>query len=385
MSTHRNHGSTPQQARRTNQGAILRRLLSSGPANRGELAAEMGLSAGSVTRVLGTLVDAGVVRDMDPVISGRGRPMVPVDVAEESRHIIAVHIGLDHITAGRLTLGGRIDARDHRPHTGSITEVLDLITNVVAGLVASSPAPLLGVGLALSGSLDEHAQIIHRHPLLPWRDVSLADLLAPRLDIPLFVGSNIAAHALADMTWGRVQTSNFAHLYVGNMVELAIVVEGVIRSGSGVDGAGIDDVLIPLDDDTVGRCADLLTDRSVVARALEQGLSRDQVSFDTPLEDQGPVMRELLGQRAAHVGKLILHLDGLIGLDDVVVSSGVLASQGQLTDVARVLEQSGRQHSPRLIPGGSVEESLLQAAAAVVVAQFLNDPIGSAGTPLPTG
>ncbi|MGK4591744.1 hypothetical protein [Amycolatopsis sp. w19] len=101
-------GSRPRQARQANTAAVLQLLVRSGPLARGDIAKELSLNHGSVSRIIEPLLSAGVVRELAERSTGArvGRPRVPVALDSSSRYAVGVHFGLERTTLGLIDLSG---------------------------------------------------------------------------------------------------------------------------------------------------------------------------------------------------------------------------------------------------------------------------------------
>ena len=123
-----------EDVRRHNLSLILTQLVRSGPSARSELARATGLTQGSVTALTKALVDVGVIRELEPLVIAKGRPITKLALAADSIAILAVQLSADDVTALLTTLGGDELLRVSRPHgrpMGDAPAVLDVLADVV--------------------------------------------------------------------------------------------------------------------------------------------------------------------------------------------------------------------------------------------------------------
>ena len=107
---------TQEEVRRHNLGVLLRLLHVRGPTSRADLTAVSGLNRSTVRALTTELADAGLVREAAPVgRGGAGRPSILVEPRSEHVWALAVDIGVEHLSAARIGLGGVVlDRRQSR-------------------------------------------------------------------------------------------------------------------------------------------------------------------------------------------------------------------------------------------------------------------------------
>src|SRR5689334_6307114 len=96
--------------RRDSAGDVLRAVLDHGPIARSSVARATRLSAASVSGVVTSLLDRGLVREVPEAAGppGIGRPHVPLDIEADRVAVIGVHIAVPHTTVALLDLRGQI-------------------------------------------------------------------------------------------------------------------------------------------------------------------------------------------------------------------------------------------------------------------------------------
>ena len=374
----------PRQLRDVNEIAVLRRLIAAGPSSRMEIAQELGLTQGPITRIVGRLMERGLVRespDRVPAV-GRGRPKVPIEVVGDARMIIGAHIGLQHLTIGVAGVDGKPLRAIQVDHDGTWSGTLEQIADFVSEIEQGSSASLLAVGVIIGGVVDGNRGALAAHDALGWQHVEMREELSQRLGQPVFVESSARAHAQADVLFGTAgDVQNFLHVFVGNIVEVATVVDGRVRPGR--DGAAGDVSSWILGDDH-GRAitaGDALGDQHVLARARAGGVIAAGEGLAQLVaqagQDDGAEARTLLLDRAAHVGRLLAQLDALLAPEMIVISSGVVAVDGAL-EAASAAMQAARPtvRVPQLRMTRYGSNPLVSAAVAVVLDRTLLDAGG---------
>jgi predicted ArsR family transcriptional regulator len=91
-------GARPDEARRHNRAALLRRLHVDGPTTRATLATELGLNRSTIKAVVDGLAESGVVTEAVPVRrTGAGRPSLMVLPDPQAAVVLSVDIRVDRV------------------------------------------------------------------------------------------------------------------------------------------------------------------------------------------------------------------------------------------------------------------------------------------------
>lgn len=228
--------------RALNRRLVLRLLREDGPTSRTALAGRSGLSNGAITRIVGELIDEGLLTERSVGVSTGGRRPVLLDLDTSARVVAGLKLMDGVILAVLADIKGAVvaDARVSLPSHG-IDAVLDRADIVVRGLLAEAGVErerLAGIGLCMPGSVDWRAGICRVTPFFGWRDVPVAGLLGERAGVPVAVDNDVNALALAESLFGpNREARDFAVVTFGRGVGAGLVQGGrVYRGVSG--GAG---------------------------------------------------------------------------------------------------------------------------------------------------
>jgi len=225
------------------------------PPSRAQIASATGLARGTVTGLVDLLIEAGLVRELDPVVVARaGRPAVPLAPTPGRVAGVGMEVNVDYLGLRAVDLAGgvlvetveRADLRGSDPDA-----VLDRLAQLAAPVLASLAADgvrVAGTALALPGLVDRVTGPLRYAPNLGWRDVDVVGRLAAHpvlADLPPRVANeaNLAARAEAHARRGRVAPS---FLYVSGEVGVggALVLDGEIFLGRHGWGGEIGHVVV---------------------------------------------------------------------------------------------------------------------------------------------
>ncbi len=380
--------------RAANAATVLRTVLDHGPIARSGIAQLSGLSPAAISRQCTDLAGLGLLRELPELGPGGsvGRPQIPVDLhtGNASGPVVGgVHIGVPSSTFGVVDLRGQVLARRTFTHEGIRKE--DLPSVVVHGLRAFLTAavggrPLLGVGAAMGGWIEPETGTVVRHDALGWRQNRLAATFSAALGLPVRIDNHARAIAQSEILFGRpTARRSLVHLFVGNVVDAAFGIAGVVHNGLR-SGAG-DVAHLPVPDNTAacpcGRlgCLGVAASDTVLARtAVHRGIIPDpEVALLVDAAAAGDARADrLLRVRARVVGRAIALLLDILNPDLVVITEFSSVREpayleeirGAAVDASHVCDDPGRIVTPHAGPG-----VLPVAAGTVVLSRLFRNPL----------
>jgi predicted NBD/HSP70 family sugar kinase len=229
--------------RRNNLQVVLRHLSVVGPDSRAGIAARAGLTPSTVSRLVGELIQLGLVREsgVDASLPPRrtGRPATRLEL--DGRHVLALgaEVNVDYIAVLGTDAAGRelhhtrlpFDAVAAGPQR-SAEALAALCAQAVRTIVAAAAAPVTVAGLtvAVPGLVDATHGVVTEAPNLHWTGFPFGDALARQPGMarrPVNVGNDANLGALAEYRVG-------SHAGVPNLV----YVTGEVGIGGGVIAGG---------------------------------------------------------------------------------------------------------------------------------------------------
>lgn len=316
-------------ASRAGPGVVLRTVLAHGPVARSTIARLTGLSPAAVSRHCAGLLEHGLIAEVGrpPERGVMGRPHVPLDI-DVARHAVGgVHIAHEHSTLAVLDLRGRVLEQRLIPHQHR--EPRQLLSSVATGLReflrATVPERMpLAVGVAVGGWVDSEAGVLVEHSSLGWRNVRIRELFAEQTGLPVRTDSHARALAQAERLFGAARAGDSVlHLFVGNVVDAAIVTGGQTHRGWRSAAGGL--AHLPLGEAGV-RCRhghDGCLEATVADTAWAQRAAG--VAFAELLDaarSGDPGALELFVARAKLVGRAAALLFDLVSPEVLVVTEG---------------------------------------------------------------
>jgi glucokinase len=148
----------------------------------------------------------------------------------------SVDLGGTNLKAALGTADGTVLCSDSRPTLSyeGPQGVLDRMAGLVAELAQRQGVALAGVGIAVPGLIDLKAGRTRFMPNFPgkWRDVAVRDILAPRLQCPIYLLNDVRTATLGELCYGHGRTvQSMAFFSVGTGIGGGVVLDGRLRLG----------------------------------------------------------------------------------------------------------------------------------------------------------
>ncbi len=239
-----------------NTSRVLRAIWLNGPISRVELANLLDLDKSTVTKIVATLSETGII---EPVAEGKagprgGRRPIYLTVRPAYGCILGLEIRTDAYLVSLVDLSGEVLSTrvgQVRFAGRELSELFVAILTAERELIESTGMPLLGIGLGVSGLVNPMEGIIYQSiPLSIIRPTNFFDEAAKRLHIPVKIDNDancccwgeLTAHAedrpqnllfvLGELRTEFREPDSEEPGFTTFAVGFGLVVDGKVRSGS---------------------------------------------------------------------------------------------------------------------------------------------------------
>lgn len=219
-----------------NRTQILK-LLRYHPMSRAEIARKMGLTRASTSLIIADLLSEGLVYEMEPVASLRGRTPTPLTLSNNASYAVGIYINRDGCTAGVADVGGNLLMQEHI-RLGDEPEKLESLCRAIIEMMQRTKIPIekfCGIGISAPGPLDgESGRILNPTRFDLWHQTYIAPVLRERVGLSAFLENN--ASCLASYHYGRPESKsseNFMLLLVDSGIGSGIISRGKVFKGAG--------------------------------------------------------------------------------------------------------------------------------------------------------
>jgi predicted NBD/HSP70 family sugar kinase len=232
--------------RERNRERVVGVLRMLGATSQADIARATGLSRTTVSTLVASLKDSGLVFEIDPKASDArgGRPGIQLVLRESSRAVIGIDFGHSHIRVAVADLAhnvlaermGELDV-NHRAF-----DALDASARMVDEVLAESGLSrdvVICAGIGIPGPVDRARGTVGSATILPgWLGLRIASEMEQRLGVPVEIENDANCGALAELTWGAGRDcTNFAYIKAATGIGAGLVVDGrLLRGASGTAG-----------------------------------------------------------------------------------------------------------------------------------------------------
>ncbi len=243
--------------------------------DRAGVAAATGLTPQAVSKVLGRLVEHGLVEICGQRRQGVGKPASIYRLVPGSRHAVGFHVARTTLRTVLTDLAGTVLDSTVTPLPPDFTpgQLLDAMR-------AAVPAPqrpagrLVGAGIGMVGPLDHAAGIVRdAHRLRHWHDIPLRELAQEALALPVHLDKDVTAGVTAE-AWRRGPTfRDGALIMVESGIGAGLWLSGAAYRGAHTNAGEFGHTVLQLDGPpcVCGRsgCLEILHDTAVAAGQVE--------------------------------------------------------------------------------------------------------------------
>ena len=363
----------PALLRALNERTVLDAVRESGPVSRAEVARRTGISRPTVSLVLRSLLEDGLVRETSHEAGGPHYGAVFYEADPEVAVVLGVDFGARAVRTALCDLGGRVRAREEMRSRGSVEERIDLLAGTVRSLLRTSKLPpdlLENAVVAVPAVVSPTDGSVSSADLPGLGAPDLRQQLEQALRVPVMLENDVNLAAIAEQRHGVASgVADFAFLLVGAGLGAALVLDWKLHRGHNGNAGELDAVREGRRDDVDPCAASISKFASELAAGKETG-------FGPPFEVRdvyeaaragdavaAAVVEEVARRIALHVLPLAATLD----LPLVVLGGSVGANPDLLRPVCRHLEEWLPFPAPRLEVSALVEGAVIEGALAAGV------------------
>ncbi len=207
--------------------------------SRAAIAETLGLSRSTVSDIVSTLLETGLVAE-GPAAPSRGGRRATLIVFQDDAHIIlGVEMGATHVSVALTDLRGQVLYWRDQPHPvredpeGTRMLILELTSRALQE-VPGARDRLMGIGIALPSPVDpQRPDALPEAVMTAWEGRTGFEKLVRAYGVPLFVDNDANLGALAEHWWGSAQgVDDFAYIKLATGVGSGHIIRGEIYRGS---------------------------------------------------------------------------------------------------------------------------------------------------------
>jgi predicted NBD/HSP70 family sugar kinase/DNA-binding XRE family transcriptional regulator len=224
------------KAKNVNKIQVLRLLREQAPLSRAELSKLTGLTRPTISSIAEELLEAKLLKETGKGKSSGGKRPIMLSLEDKSFVVIGIDLADENYIRGVVCdLNGKILQREKISYeTGlDFQHFFEKLCILLEKFIPSYTSKLKGIGIAVSGIVNEKRNEITFSSNFDLADKKLAKKLEEKFSLPVYLENRPKAAALAECEYGKgIGCKNLAFISTGRGLGCGIISEGSIYRGS---------------------------------------------------------------------------------------------------------------------------------------------------------
>lgn len=357
---------------------MLEAIRAGAPISRAEISRRAGISKPTVSLALQSLVEAGLVREVDHDPDGPSYGAVFFEPVHEAALVLGLDLGARFVRGSISDLAGEVRARqDVELPSGDADATLAAITTLGTSLIEAtglSRELVNGAVVGVPGVVDDAGRLYLTH----FRSLEGRELrgeLSERLGMPVTLENDINLAALGEQAHGVARgVDDFAFLSVGTGLGIGLVLRGELHRGRHGAAGELDYALLGFGQDLDPSANGVVA----VAAELASGNRSSLVApFDardvfTHARRGDDLARRVVAEVAHRIALHIAPISAVADVSLVVLGGGIGANGDLLLDPIRTELAGWLPYPPRVEISSLGEAAVLTGALAVALRSALD-------------
>ncbi|XXF88146.1 ROK family transcriptional regulator [Tabrizicola sp. M-4] len=386
-------GSNQSGMRAHNERLVLSILRQQGALAKSDLARMTGLSVQTVSVIMRSLEQDGLLLRGEPIRGRIGQPSVPMSLDAEGAFFLGLKIGRRSADLMLVDFLGRVRSarrRIYRYPTPSavVAFVAEALPAVVGALPPGQRDRIGGMGIAMPFQLWSWVRYIGapQAEMDAWRAHDITSEIAAIAGMPVHIQNDATAACGAELVFGTGEKpKDFLYFYFGTFIGGGLVLNGQLFTGRTGNAGGVGPLPVPGPDGTLLRLFDVASMSKLAEKMEAAGESSDHL-WEQHLEWRvSPgILDDWIQHAAEGLAYATLSAAALVELEAVMIDgwmpAHVRAEITRRTEAAlNRLDLSGVE-PPQVREGTVGAEARALGAAAIPLAQrYLIDPAAQQG------
>ena len=319
-------GTNQTGMRAQNERLVLTLIRRHGALAKAEIARLTGLSAQTVSVIMRSLEDEGLLLKGEPQRGKVGQPSVPMRLNPAGAYFLGLKVGRRSVEMILTDFLGRIIDRRKRIHAYPDFDAvlgfsLAAVEELSGALPESRRGRIAGLGIAIPFQLWDWARMIGVEPgrMAAWKSRDLLAELTQAVNLQVYLQNDATSACSAELVFGTgEQPANFLHFFVAFFIGGGVVLNGTLFTGPKGNAGAIGPMPVT---DLAGRPRQLMDMASLVVlerKLTEAGLDSGML-WDSPEGWQVPdvLLRDWTAEagnaiaRAAHAAMAVIDFEAI--------------------------------------------------------------------------
>ena len=349
--------------KQVNAALVYRLIDTQGPISRVDIAQISALAPASVTNITRQLLENGLIKEVAQQASTGGRPAISLTTEQAAFLFISCRLGREELHCSVMDLSGAI----HR-HT-----VSTLLQHDAEGIVAAlqqaiqqqlqtvrNKEKFIAVAITMAGLVDPQTGTVLYSPNHQIANLELAQRLHSMTDLPIYIGNDTRALALAEYYLGAARgCQDFILVSIHHGAGAGIISNGQLLLGKNRNVGEIGHIQIdPFGEHChcgnfgcletmVSNKAIIAQTRAMLAKGHTSSLQSEKLTIEQICQAairNDPVAVQIIRQAGENLGRVLAILVNLFNPEKILLAGEIVQSATVLFPV--LLQQIQRQSLP---------------------------------------
>ncbi|MCF8483991.1 MAG: ROK family transcriptional regulator [Rhodobacteraceae bacterium] len=318
--------------RAQNERLVLTLVRQHGALAKSDIARITGLSAQTVSVIMRSLEQDGLLQRGEPIRGRIGQPSVPMSLAAEGAFFLGLKIGRRSVDLTLIDFLGKVRATERRVYryptpdavVGFVKDALPRLTSILS---TKQRRRIGGLGVAMPFQLWNWVQFIGapQAKMDAWRTRDIQAELGKLTAMPVFVQNDATAACGAELVFGTGdRPKDFLYFYVGYFIGGGLVLNGHLFTGRTGNAAGVGPMPVPGADGTMRRLLTVAS-ASALSMAMDAAGEASEQLWERHEEWQvsPAILSAWIDQAAEGLAYAILSASTLLELEAVLIDGWI--------------------------------------------------------------
>jgi predicted NBD/HSP70 family sugar kinase/biotin operon repressor len=220
-----------QLMRDMNTTLVVRSILKAGEISRADISKELGLTKATISAIVQTLLDRGIVLETGPAEALKGRKPILLTLNRNCGYIISINIDFMSISVLVADITGGSCAVRLFPNTYNEKQIVPAMKKLIRGLMAEQPESLFGmIGIVFGiNGVTHNGQIVFT-PYYHYASIDFVGIFRKAFNVPVILENESNLSAIGEHTY-CYPTRDIISISVHTGIGLGLILNGHLYTG----------------------------------------------------------------------------------------------------------------------------------------------------------
>ena len=222
--------------RAINRQIVLNYVRDRGPISRAEIARQTALQRSTISEIVDSLLDEGLIEEVGAGRSTGGRCPTLLALRTSGAAAVGIDIAPTRTTVAACDLSGCVLEQEEFETDHDFERTIERAVTAARRLVERSTGKIEGIGVSLPGLVDPSTGRLLYVPYFKWSDLDVGPRIAAATGLEVTIDNDANAAALAELWFGQTEVSearDFIMVFIAEGVGTGIVFDRQIYRGEG--------------------------------------------------------------------------------------------------------------------------------------------------------